>query len=173
MVTLPAPQRLRVVYLSQVGVREATGRNDGARVEAYLREIGLPKGYQWCSAFCVWCFRQAGIKAPSYGMARSWFTPARLLYRQGWEQRPAELGHGNLRRRHAPRLLPQPGDLVGYRFSGSVAINHVGFLDSDWGSGPSVTTVEGNTNLVGSRTGNGVWRNIRHKRMIYALARHP
>ena len=153
-------------------MREATGRNDGPQVEAYLREIGLPKGYEWCSAFCVWSFRQAGLHVPSYGRARSWFTAERTIHRADWLRQPESLGQGHLRRRHEPHQLPRAGDLVGYRFRGSAHINHVGFLDSEWGAGASVTTVEGNTNQAGSRTGNGVWRNIRHKRMLYAVARY-
>ena len=38
-------------YTSQIGVREATGRNDGKQVELYLKSVGLGKGYAWCAAF--------------------------------------------------------------------------------------------------------------------------
>lgn len=44
---------------SQVGVREETGRNDGKKVECYLRSVGLPKGNPYCAAGQYWCFYTA------------------------------------------------------------------------------------------------------------------
>ncbi|MDR2283061.1 MAG: hypothetical protein LBE37_07630, partial [Sphingobacterium sp.] len=35
----------------ELGVREATGKNDGQRVEEYLRYTNLGKGYEWCASF--------------------------------------------------------------------------------------------------------------------------
>lgn len=108
---------------------------------------------------------------PPFGRAASWFTPERTIYVAGRDRPVKGMGHGQLRHRHDPLVVPMPGDLVGYDFSPG-RITHVGFLDdSGWAERSSVYTVEGNTNLAGSREGNGVWRNLRHKRMIYAVAR--
>jgi hypothetical protein len=136
-----------------------------------LREIGLPEGHLWCSAHVVRCFRRAGVRVPSYGKAASWFTPARTIYRADQEQRIATLGQGQLRHRNDPSVAPRYGDLVGFTWGGP-RIAHVGFLDDEWNNGrSSVYTNEGNTNLAGSRNGNGVWRNLRHKRMIHVIAK--
>jgi len=46
------PSRNKIVRIAadELGVREATGNNDGKRVEAYLRYTNLGKGYAWCAA---------------------------------------------------------------------------------------------------------------------------
>lgn len=47
----------------ELGTREATGNNDGLRVEEYLRYTGLGKGYEGCAAFTSWVYGQAGFSA--------------------------------------------------------------------------------------------------------------
>lgn len=42
--------------LTQVGVTEKTGKNDGPQVESYLKVVGLPKGYPYCAAGISWSF---------------------------------------------------------------------------------------------------------------------
>ena len=46
---------------SQIGVREKTGKNDGAQVEKYLKTGGLGKGHAWCGAFVNWTFEESNI----------------------------------------------------------------------------------------------------------------
>src|SRR5690554_6180712 len=58
-------QRLQAIYSSQVGVREATGANDGPEVEAYLATTNLDAGYAWCGSFISWVFEQAGFAQPN------------------------------------------------------------------------------------------------------------
>src|SRR5690554_6182803 len=55
---------LREIYMGELGVKEATGRNDGHRVGEYLRYCGLGEGYEWCAAFVSWCHKQAGFAEP-------------------------------------------------------------------------------------------------------------
>ena len=69
-------------YTSQIGVREATGRNDGKQVEQYLKSVGLGKGYAWCSAFVRWCFDKCGVKTTINAMALSTHSSKRLVYYQ-------------------------------------------------------------------------------------------
>ena len=47
--------------ISQVGIREATGNNDGTDVEKYLKSGGLGKGYPWCGSFVNWTLNNSGI----------------------------------------------------------------------------------------------------------------
>ena len=158
------------MYAAAVGQREV-GYNAGPYVKECLKEIGLPEGHMWCSAHVVRCFRRAGFKVPPYGLASSWFTPERTIYNAAAPARPVtELGQGAMRHRNDPLVTPQPGDVVGFTW-GAPRIKHVGFLDDEWVGRSSVYTNEGNTNLAGSRDGNGVWRNLRHKRMIHVVAR--
>lgn len=49
-------QEVAVLLISQVGVKEKTGKNDGVEVEQYLKAVGLGKGYAWCQAFVFWGF---------------------------------------------------------------------------------------------------------------------
>ena len=140
---------MKACYDSQLGVREKTGRNDGERVEAYLKTTGLGKGYPWCGAFVNWVFIQAGVRprAASPAQARSWFPKERLV------------------ERHAARQ----GDLFSLYYNSLGRIGHVGFIDQVGES--SYITVEGNTNEAGSREGQGVYRKRRMKRSVYSVAR--
>lgn len=47
------------ILLKQVGVREATGNNDGEMVEAYLASVGLKSGNPYCAAGQYWCFSKS------------------------------------------------------------------------------------------------------------------
>ncbi len=65
---------------------------------------------------------------------------------------------------------PTTGDVFGLFFAEKGRIAHVGFIDQ-WDD-PWVTTVEGNTNVLGSREGDGVYRKRRLVRSIYKVARY-
>lgn len=57
---IPCDSKLLLIsrdsLLAQVGVKEKTGRNDGRKVESYLRSVGLVKGNPYCAAGQYWCF---------------------------------------------------------------------------------------------------------------------
>lgn len=61
--------RLRALEImkSQLFVREKTNKNDGVEVEAYLKSVGLGKGYPWCMSFVYWGFLKASeaLKIPN------------------------------------------------------------------------------------------------------------
>jgi hypothetical protein len=141
---------VKVVYTSQIGVREATGSNDGKVVESYLKVTGLSKGYAWCAAFVSWTFEKAGVKAIKSAYSPSWFPRNKTIWKQGKGSQP------------------QQGDVFGIWFSNKNRIAHVGFVDS-WGA-KEVITVEGNTNEAGSREGDGVYKKRRLIRQIYAVS---
>lgn len=138
--------RKKIVAIAEreLGVREQTGNNDGERVEEYLRSIQLGKGHAWCGAFVSWIYLKAGFSKPRIGWTPSLFPFRRLT------------------------KLPLPGDVFGIYFPTLKRIAHAGLvekLSSDW-----VITLEGNTNLNGSREGDGVYRKRRHKRTIASFA---
>ncbi|TYR36937.1 hypothetical protein FXV77_07095 [Sphingobacterium phlebotomi] len=56
--------RIVEIAVAEIGVKEATGNNDGARVEEYLNYTGLGKGHAWCAAFVSWCYGQVGLTEP-------------------------------------------------------------------------------------------------------------
>lgn len=142
-------------YTQAIGVREATGRNDGNEVKAYLHSIKLPEGHAWCAAFCNYILKQCGVTPANSGWSPNWFPKNRVVYH-------AERGLGN------SGTLPQKGDVFGIYFPAKGRIAHVGFIDT-WGN-TKVTTVEGNTNTAGSREGDGVYKKTRLTKQIYAVA---
>jgi hypothetical protein len=140
-------------YLSQVGVREATGKNDGKAVESYLKSVGLGKGNAWCAAFVHWCYRACGVETIKSAWSPSWFPSSKVIYSQA-----------------KTKELPKSGDVFGIYFADRKRIAHVGFVH-EWGQNSYCITVEGNTNDYGSREGDGVYMKRRLKRQIYQVAR--
>lgn len=152
-------QRAAVVasYRAQIGVREATGHNDGAAVVAYLQTVGLGKGYAWCAAFVKWNLFQGKVTeagAITGAAASCYKKDALIFYAHRW--------HGE----------PLPGDVFVLYYNSLGRIGHTGFFDS-WGnrSAGTIISVEGNTNGGGSRDGDGVYRRIRQAGTIYAISR--
>jgi hypothetical protein len=146
-------QKATTAYLSQVGVRERTGRNDGVEVEAYLRSVGLGKGYPWCAAFTNWCLLQAGGTPPKSGYVPVWFPKDKIVYRQGKEV----------------SRMPLRGDTFGIYFRNMGRLAHIGFVHT-WGEGKYVTTIEGNTGPDGGRDGDGVYRKYRLKSQVHSVS---
>jgi hypothetical protein len=138
-----ASKLLQIATL-QVGIREASGKNDGKNVEQYLQSVGLKKGDPWCAAFVSWVFQQAGYKKPRTG-----WCPA--LFNAKVNQSKAE-----------------PGAVFGIWFPDLHRIAHVGLVEKV--EGKWLISIEGNTNLPGAREGDGVYRKRRPLRLIYRLA---
>src|SRR5690625_7730160 len=83
-VSLPAEpgarERVQTVYAAQVGIREATGNNDGLEVEAYLATTNLGPGYPWCAAFVSWVFAEEGYDQPRTPWTPSLFPNKRTIW---------------------------------------------------------------------------------------------
>jgi len=145
---------IKGVYYDQIGIRESTGNNDGHYVELYLNSAGLGKGYPWCAAFVNWTFLQCGdtlnLKYPAW--VPSYFPDENLIMERGKLQ---------LRR-------PMFGDLIGIWFPKKKRLAHIGFYDGE--NSKYYFTVEGNTNEVGSREGDGVYRKRRIKRQVHSIS---
>ena len=170
------------IYTAELGVREKTGRNDGLRVETYLRHVNLKKGDPWCAAFVCWVFDQAGVRNPRTGWSPGLFPVGKMIWSRkvavekvavaGREEVAG--GEGVAGRKVAVAVnrkgipLPQKGDVFGIWFPDKQRIAHVGFVDS-W-SDSWLITVEGNTNEAGSREGDGVLRKRRIVRSVWAVA---
>ncbi|MFB2118446.1 CHAP domain-containing protein [Parapedobacter sp. 2B3] len=135
------------VYAAEIGVREATGNNDGPRVVAYLRYCGLAEGYEWCAAFVSWCHGQAGYPGPRNAWAAALFPSERTV----WAKAGATAGG-----------TPRAGDVFGIYIASKKRIGHCGFVDG-W-NGKWCITVEGNVS-------NAVVRKRRPVRTIHAVSR--
>ncbi|GAA4795261.1 hypothetical protein GCM10023231_24590 [Olivibacter ginsenosidimutans] len=160
-------QQVKAIYDSQVGVREATGHNDGPQVEAYLRYTGLGKGNAWCAAFVCWVLGQAGVENPRTAWAASLFPNDKLIWKQG---NPLTTRNWQRATKKASRTTSnaQLATIFGLYFPSLKRIAHCGFIDQ-WGE-KEVITVEGNTNDSGSREGDGVYRKRRPIKSLYAVA---
>jgi len=137
-------QKLVSIALREVGVREKTGRNDGKRVEEYLSTVKLKSPNPYCAAFLSWVFKQEGYAKPRSGWSPDLVPISRLTHN------------------------PSPANIVGYYFPDLGRVAHVGMIEKvqhDW-----AITIEANTNIAGSREGEGVYRKRRHLKTIYRIA---
>jgi len=153
--TSPLRDRLDKCAEKYIGIREATGNNDGPAVEAILRNVGLGKGYAWCAAYQTQAFDDAGIKNPHSASCVDWFRTD-IVYR-----------------RNKPTLIPfvaKKGENVGFYIESKGRIGHIGMIYDE--SKYSYSTHEGNTNEAGSDEGEGAYNKIRNKRSIYIIADH-
>jgi hypothetical protein len=134
-------KKLIPIAQAELWVREETGKNDGKRIEEYQAAAGLKKGDPYCAAFISWVFKEAGYSVPRTGWSPSLFPVAKLV------------------------KAAAPGNVFGIYFPSLKRIAHCGFVEGvngDW-----ITTIEGNTNIPGSREGDGVHRRLRHKKSIH------
>lgn len=153
------PRSIREVYTAEIGVREATGQNDGDRVEAYLRYCGLGPGYAYCAAFVSWAMGEAGYAEPRNPWSPALLPSARIVWRQ---------------RDHATSAYSLvEGDVFGIHYINLERIGHVGFVD-EW-DGAWCITVEGNTGpdnpIRAGPSEQGVHRKRRPVKTIHAIAR--
>lgn len=135
-------EKVVAVAQSQIGVLESS-ENSSPKVDAYNAYVGLKK-VAWCASFVSWCFGQAGYPQPRTAWSPSLFPANRMIHN------------------------PLRGMILGIYFPGLKRIAHCGIVENvknDW-----VHSIEGNTNVSGSREGDGVYRRLRHKRSIYRYA---
>lgn len=137
-------KKLIAIATQELGVREQSGNNDGPRVEAYLKYIGLGKGHAWCAGFVSWLYGKAGFPKPRTGWSPALFPANRQV------------------------KTPLPGDVFGIYSPVLRRIAHAGLvtgIKEDW-----ILTIEGNTNVQGNREGDGVYAKRRHVRTISKYA---
>jgi hypothetical protein len=144
---------VQAVYTSQIGVREATGKNDGAQVEKYLKAVNLGKGYAWCAAFVRWSFDQVHVKTTITAWSPTAHNAKNVCYFKG-------------------KLLKEPraGDVFTIYYASMKRIGHTGFYDSRQNQS-IFRSVEGNTNGEGSREGDGVYAKYRSYKSVHSITR--
>ncbi|WP_256010290.1 CHAP domain-containing protein [Desertivirga xinjiangensis] len=146
---------LQSIYTAELGVKEKTGKNDGDRVETYLRYVHLKASNPWCAAFVCWGLGQAGIPNPGSGWSPDLLPNSKVI----WQRRRSLMKQGK---------TPEAGDVFGIWFPEKGRVAHVGFVD-EW-SGKYLVTVEGNTNVSGGIEGDGVYRRRRMISSVYKVA---
>lgn len=149
--------RILAAARSLIGITEATGNNDGERIDAILASVGLEGTRSpYCAAFNRYVYDLAGLH--SYG--------PRSALAAVWVRSPTW-------RKATGGMQPLPGDAWGIWFPSKGRVAHTGLVEK-WGTS-IVVTLEANTSpeaVVGSdadRNGDGVWRKRRIIRQIYAV----
>lgn len=137
-----------------LGVREDKGKNRSKRIDSINRFCSLPMGSPYCAAGVSWCFAHCdgvGIRLPISGSSqffKRWFD------NRGWLT-------------YDPKdLKKMKGFLFGWTNVDDMAHGHIGFgagRNVHWLTRKvvSIRTVEYNSNLAGSRDGEGVFTNVR------------
>lgn len=128
-----------------VGIKEATGHNDGIEVEMFLQSVGRKKGDSWCSAFVSFCLQSADVKEPKIrsGLARAFKKSKGLI-------------NANDVLRGTKKV--ESGSIIGWE-KGNMVFGHIGFTLTKWNKQYGIT-IEGNTSsgVKGSQSdGDGVY----------------
>ncbi len=123
-------------------VKEATNHNDGRWVEALLRVVDCKKGDPWCAAYVSFCLAIAHHGKNPLPMSASCETLHQFGLKNGLMVTTPEAGDVFL-------VLTDAGHA-----------HHTGFVTGPGFTG-KVPTIEGNTNVDGSREGWGVFRRTR------------
>jgi len=153
-----APSQLLAAVLQfasgEVGMMEdPLESNRGPRIDQYLRAVGLDPAagsFPWCAAFVYFCFQQA---------ANTLNVPNPAIREAGVLDLWNKAGSQSVRRIAAPEAaatpsVVQPGGL--FVITTGSGNGHTGLGEQV--AGVRLTTIEGNTNLGGSREGIGVFR---------------
>ncbi len=146
LLSADAQERTHLINIAraEIGVREKNGQNDGEQVERYLAAVGLKRGEPWCAAFISWIFKEGGYATP-----RTAWSPD--LFNKKVNTNKLTLGN-----------------VFGIWFPTMQRIAHVGLAEKQ--EGDWLISIEGNTNVIGSREGDGVYRKRRPVKTIYAIA---
>jgi hypothetical protein len=152
------------IATAEVGVREVDNTNCGVRVDEYKAATWLnpKKGWPWCAAFVCWVIREA-LASSGTKQTKTFKRPRTA---GAWDFENWSIDQDSttwLRRSPAGDIVP--GDIVMFTFS------HIGIAVSAPDEKGNVTTVEGNTDIAGSREGGGVYLKTRNLSKIRSRIR--
>lgn len=95
-----------------IGIREATGANDGLYVQRFLHHCGLSGNYEWCSAYTLAGHKECNYEYPlNPCRADSWFDSEHTVYKRG-----------------DSKSLIQAGQVAGYYVKSKNRIGHNGTI---------------------------------------------
>lgn len=135
------------IAVTQIGQTEKPlGSNWGEPVKTYLASVGINFPAAWCIAFAHWCFQEA---ADNLGVSNPVPKTGSVLH--CWETAPA-----------TNKIIgrPQVGDIFIMDLGGG--LGHAGFVEKIDVDNFTLFTIDGNTNVNGSREGVEVERKTRH-----------
>ena len=155
------PEKMVSLAREEIGVSEVDGTNCGPRVDEYKAATWLDadKGWPWCAAFICWLVREA-IEGEDVSFSRP--RTAGAWDFENWAKKEAANGVG-LRKPTNEDI--KAGDIVIFTFS------HIALAVKDIDSSGYVITIEGNTNVAGTREGGSVLEKKRHVSKIRSRVR--
>lgn len=146
-------EKITAEAIKHLHVREATGNNDGVWVKKFLKITGLPEGHPWCAAYTAYVFYYSDVPAPRSARVVDWFKRNVV-----WEK-----SYGDI-----PEEFDKSGMVGGLFYEHLGRLGHIFIILGE--DKNNYYTIEGNTNGAGSREGNGVYKKIRSKKSIAAMA---
>jgi hypothetical protein len=133
---------------AEVGkLEDPIGSNKGKEIEKYQKATGIPVGSVWCMAFVYWCFDEAYKQS---NKLNDLVKTGSVL--EHWNKADCKK-ITSLQAIENPSLI-KPGHI--FILSTGGGTGHTGIVESVHGG--FLTTIEGNTNIGGSREGIGVFR---------------
>lgn len=152
---IPSAEAVRLAvqetYTAEIGVTEDLGPNDGVRIRQYREKVSqFDYPVSWCAIFVMYVYH---VNDVGYKPANEWVPT--------WSSRYVIHTKGKV-----VNSIPQPGDVFTLFYASLKREGHIGFVDEWQVHSDYVITVEGNTNMAGSRNGDGVYRKRRLKASI-------
>lgn len=148
---------MTIIDIARLGkfIRELTGQNDGAWVEAIQRVTGNKKGDAWCASYVsvVLALFFGGPTKNPLPMTASCDVLLEHARKKGWLVTTPSVGDVFL-------LMKSPHDAI-----------HTGLVTAV--EGPFVRTIEGNTNDEGARDGYGVFERKRERYGLFYIHLPP
>ena len=146
------------VAQSLLGLREATGNNDGPMIDQMLGYLGLPHHLSWCLAFALWCWHSAvnPMPFPKIGRCSTFFEQ---VQHNEWKYDvfdDEQVAWGERKALPGTIMIFSHSKVAGHNnWNGHAALVVQQINPRKW------QTCEGNTNAAGSREGDGVYLKTR------------
>ena len=115
---------------SQIGIAEATGNNDGAKIVEY--RFGQRGNIPWCSSFANWCYNPDHSGMNIFGLSDKDVKSSQKVLRAA-------------KKYDCLYSAPKVGDAIIWTTNGDASHGHVGLV-SEVRSDGSFVTIQGNSN---------------------------
>ncbi len=153
------------IALDYEGIRES-GDNKGETVEMFIRRGGGKAGWSWCMYFVYFAFDSAASKLEMRNPLQKTGSCARqLLYANSYGNNLKVIKTSKVF--GVNKIDGNYGDILIFKHGtpaktdiGRLWNGHTGILLTQ--NGDEMHSIEGNTNIKGSREGDGVYRKIRN-----------
>ena len=138
---------------SELNIREVRS-NSSPEIDAFLNSVGIKVPAPWCVAFVSFNLSAFNVPNPRSAWSPDYAKPKDII----WTPKK-------------PTTAPLAGDVFTLYYSSLHRVGHGGFYIRTDKSGYYLT-IEGNTNGIGSRDGDGVYIKKRDPDKIHAITRY-